>query len=177
VKVSAGDALYLPSGVLTNPKPAEETKLLLALVSNTGKKPKSMIVTGHGLAANETVQWQDAGKDMTATKPEEIKKAPKDAARFSTKRYVFDGNSIRVATFKKGGRTGTVTTGRTDVLMYIAKGRLRRKEGDQVFEAVAGDAIREKLGNPGYWEPLEESVFIATDAPMNPASLTPSMVP
>ena len=49
---------------------------------------------------------------------------------------------------------------------------LRRQEGNQMLELSAGDALREKIGNPGWWEPLEDnSVFIATDAPVNPGVL------
>ena len=53
---------------------------------------------------------------------------------------------------------------------------MRRKEGDQVFEIVAGDATREKMGNSGYWEILEDSVFIATDAPVNPGIFSPTEI-
>lgn len=170
MKINAGDALFLPSGILTNPKAKEDVVILQAFVSSTSKAAKKSVVTGRGLAESQTVQWQQDGKDYAATKPEEIKAAPANAARFSTRRYVFDGNSIRYATMKKGGRTNLFTPTRSDVLIYIVKGHMRRKEGEQIFEVVAGDAVREKIGNPGYWDILEDSVFIATDAPVNPSS-------
>jgi hypothetical protein len=40
----------------------------------------------------------------------------------------------------------------------------------------AGDATRESLHNPGMWEVLEDSVFIATDAPFDPANFSPDMI-
>lgn len=175
-KVGAGDALFLPSGMLRNPKCAEDTILVTAVVGNTAKAPKASIVRAKDATESHNVEWQEAGKDVRATTPAEIKKAPPGAARFSTKRYVFDGNSMRLATLKKGGRTSTATTGRSDVLIYIVKGRMGRTEGSQSFEVVAGDAVREKLGNPGHWELLEDSVFLATDSPLNPANYSPTMV-
>ena len=60
--------------------------------------------------------------------------------------------------------------------MYIAKGRVRRKEGDETFDLVAGDTIREKKGNAGWWEMVEDSTFIATDAPLDPKNFAPSEI-
>jgi quercetin dioxygenase-like cupin family protein len=177
VQVSAGDALFLPSGVLINPMPKEDFVLVLAMVGSTTKFPKASIVPRQGATETLNVQWQKDGKEFTADNPDDAKKAPADAARFTTRRYVFDGNSIRVATLQKGGgRTNTFNNNRVDVLIYMAKGRMRRKEGDQVFEIVAGDATREKMGNSGYWEILEDSVFIATDAPVNPGIFSPTEI-
>ena len=45
VPVKAGDALFLPSGVLESPKAAEDFVILLAYVANTAQRPKSAIVT------------------------------------------------------------------------------------------------------------------------------------
>ena len=174
--VKAGDALFLPAGVLTNPKPSEDTILLQAFVASAQAKPKSKIVTAKEAQETLNLNWQEGGKEFTANKPEEIKKAPKTAARFTTKRYVFDGNSIRVANLKKGGRTNLVTNNRVDVLMYIAKGKIRRKEGNEMLELSAGDAIREKKGNAGWWEMVEDATFIATDAPLDPKAFAPTEV-
>ena len=170
VNVKAGDALYLPSGVLESAKAAEDFVILQAFVSNTAQKPKTAIMTAEAAQNSETAQWQADGKPFTARTPEELKTAPATAARWTTKRYVFDGNSIRVANFRKGGTSNVGTTERTDVLIYIAKGHFRRKEGDEMLDLVAGDVVREKMGNPGYWEALEDSVFIATDAPVTAAN-------
>ena len=169
--VNAGDALYMPSGVLKNPNPQEDTVLLLAQVGSTSPKPKSSIVLGSSAPENPNLQWQQDGKDFSASKPEDIAKAPPNALKSTVKRLAFDGNSIRIASFKAGGKGNTFTITRTDVLIYIPKGRFRRTEGNQTFELVAGDTTREKIGNPGFWEPLEDSVFIATDAPFDPAKI------
>ncbi len=170
--VNAGDALYLPSGVLKNPKPEDETILLLAQTGSVSPKPKKSVVLGSSATANPNLQWQEGGKEFSASKPEDIAKAPADALKSTVKRLAFDGNSIRVATFQKGGKGNVFTITRTDVLIYIPSGKFRRHEGNQTFDLVAGDTTREKIGNPGFWEPLEDnSVFIATDAPFDPAKI------
>ena len=169
--VNAGDALYLPSGVLKNPNPTEQTVLLLAQVGSTSEKPKKSIVLGNSAPENPNLQWQEGGKEFSASKPEDIAKAPANALRSTVKRLAFDGNSLRVASFKAGGKGNVFTITRTDVLIYIPKGRFRRTEGNQTFELKAGDTTREKIGNAGFWEPLEDSVFIATDAPFDPVKI------
>jgi quercetin dioxygenase-like cupin family protein len=173
VKIGTGDALYLPSGTLTNPKCTEDTILVTFIVANAAKDPKGTIIHGKDVKETHRVEWQKDGKDMSSDKPEDMKKAGPGAVHLFTKRYVFDGNSIRYATLKKGGRTGTVTNNRVDVLIYMVKGRMRRKEGDKMLELAAGDATREKIGHAGYWEVTEDSIFLATDAPMKIVGTAP----
>jgi uncharacterized cupin superfamily protein len=173
VKVSAGDALFLPSGYLNSPEASEDFVILQAFVSRTVSEAKSAIIAPGQAVGSEIVEWEADGKEVRATNRDEIRRAPKNAHRLTLKRYVAEGNSIRVVTLR-GSRGSTDTTSGTDVLIYIAKGRVRRKEGNQMLDLVAGDCMREMIGNPGYWEPLEESVFIATDAPMNPGLPPPA---
>jgi uncharacterized cupin superfamily protein len=168
VKIAKGDALFLPAGYVTNPKPSEDLVLLTFIVGTAKSDSKASIVAPKDAPVTKSLIWEEGGKFVTASKPDEMKKAPKTALRQSVQRYAFDGNSIRVATLSPG-RTGPFTISRTDVLIYIPKGRFRRKEGNQMLDLSAGDALREKIGNEGWWEPLEEgSMFIATDAPVNP---------
>ena len=178
VTVKAGDALFLPAGSIRNAKTSEDTILLTAIVGNTAKGgAKGKIVTMKEGTDTTTARWEENGKEMSATKPEDLKKAPKNALTLTTKRYVGDGNSIRVASYPKAGKSGSNTTQGRDVIIYLAKGRMRRTEGKEVFEMKAGDCMREKMGNPGFWEVLEpNTVFIATDAPLNPAMYSPTMV-
>ena len=173
-KLSAGDALFMPSGTLVNPKTTEDTVLLQYFVSAASKEPTGTIIRlKEAKDGPRRFEWLENGKEMSASseKPDEVKKAPKDAIQLVTRRYQFDGNSIRYAMLKKGStqfHTGTYDNKRVDVLIYIPKGRMRRKEGDQTVELVAGDTTREKKGNAGWWEVLEDSVFISTDAPVRP---------
>ncbi|MCB2109346.1 MAG: hypothetical protein KDE14_16675, partial [Rhodobacteraceae bacterium] len=169
VKIKKGDALYLPAGYITDKKAREDLVLLTYVVSSAASENKASIVAAKDAKVSKTLIWEENGAIISASKPDDMKNAPKTALRQSVQRYVFDGNSIRVATYSTGGRTGSFTISRTDVLIYIPKGRFRRKEGDQMLELAAGDALREKIGNEGWWEPLEDgSMFIATDALVNP---------
>jgi quercetin dioxygenase-like cupin family protein len=169
VSITTGDAVFLPSGVLRNDNPSEDTVVALFMVSNTAENPKSMVVHGADLAEMTIAQYVRDGEATTAVKPEDLAKVPKGAGIFDLKRYAFDGNSIRLAKLHKGGSTTSATNGRTNILIYISKGRMRRTEDDKVYEVVAGDAIREELGKTGYWELLEESEFLATDMPFDPS--------
>ena len=173
-KLAAGDALFMPSGTLFNPKTTEDTVLLQYFVSATSKEPKGTIMRlKEAKEGPRRFDWLENGKEMGASseKPDEMKNVPKDAIQLVTRRYQFEGNSIRYAMLKKGSsayHTGTYDNKRVDVLIYIAKGRMRRKEGNQTVELVAGDTTREMKGNAGWWEVLEDSVFISTDAPVRP---------
>lgn len=152
--LKAGDALFMGNGMLRNLKPGEDTVLITALVSGTSKAPKSAIVRAKDAKPSDGAQG---------------------TARWSINRYDFDGNSLRLVNFKKGGRLDTGVTARADVLIYVTKGRLRRTEGSATAELRAGDALRERLGNGGAWELLEDSQLLATDAPVNPQMFAPGM--
>lgn len=172
VKVGPGDAVFMPSGALRNPKPSGDVVVLLWNVGTTAKDPKAKVIRGKDLKSASTASWVENGKSMNARTPEEIKKAPATAARWSTKRYEFDGNSIRVATFAKSGRSSDGTS-TSDALIYIAKGKLGRQEGAEKGVLQAGDGLREATGLTGYWEGLEDSVFIASSAPF-PSGFAPT---
>jgi quercetin dioxygenase-like cupin family protein len=164
VKLDAGDAISLPSGVMRNPKPRGDTVVLLFAVGSAAKDAKPKVVRLRDTEAIPSASWTRDGKAVTARAPEDVKKAPPGAARWSTRRYEFDGNSIRVATFRKGGSTGTGVT-QTDALIYVAKGRIGRTEGPESAVLAAGDAVREQAGLAGHWDAVDEATFIATSAP------------
>lgn len=149
VEIGAGDAVSLPSGVLrSKPNAAEDTEVVLFTVGHRGDAPKAVLVRG---------------KDTPA---QELKGDPKASgqAKVSVQRYALDGNSIRVASLKGPGKTG-VATPAGDVLLYVTSGRMKITVGDETKEVTAGDAVREEAGKPTYWEVLEDSSFVATDAP------------
>jgi mannose-6-phosphate isomerase-like protein (cupin superfamily) len=166
VKIGAGDALYFPSGTIRNPKPAQDFVLIEAIVASATPNPKAGLIRQKDAEPRWTAQWMQDGKQMSVTTEAEFKKAPKEAARFTSKRYIWEGNSMRVSTWAAGGKTSVGTNGRVDALFYCIKGRLRRTEGKEVFVLAAGDCMREKIGNSGFWEPLEPSAYFATDAPL-----------
>ena len=172
VKLNAGDAVFMPSGELRNPKPSGDVVVLLWNVGTTSKDPKAKVIRGKDLKSAPAASWVENGKAMNARTPEEIKKAPATAARWSTKRYEFDGNSIRVATFAKSGTSGA-GAGPMDALIYIAKGKLGRQEGPEYGVLQAGDGLREPAGQSGHWEGHEDSIFIASSAPF-PSGFAPT---
>ena len=169
VPIKAGDAVFLPSGVLRNDNPTEDTVVALFMVSHTGENPASQVVRGDDLEFTTIAQYIRDGEPTTVRRAEDLAKAPKDAGVFDLKRYSFDGNSIRLAKLRKGGRTTPATNSRSDILIYISKGRMRRTEDGKVYEVVAGDAIREEWGKTGYWDLLEASEFLATNMPFDPS--------
>ena len=168
IKLHAGDAVSLPAGVLRNMSPSGDTVIAQYFVGNTSDSPKTEVVHGEGLSELHLVQWSEDGEAKTAVSEEDRKNAPSHGAALSVMVYGFEGNSIRYARLKKGGTTNP-TTYAVDVLIYIIKGRMRRTEGDRVFEVSAGDTVRESIGQTGYWELLEDSEFISTNAPFDPS--------
>jgi quercetin dioxygenase-like cupin family protein len=169
VAIIAGDAVFLPSGVLRNDAPTGDTVVALFTVSNTAENPQSMVVRGADLEEMRIAQYVRDGEPTSAVKAEDLAAAPKNSGVFDLKRYVFDGNSIRLAKLHKGGSTNAATNSRRDILIYITKGRMRRTENGVAYEVVAGDAIREEFGMSGHWDLLEESEFLATDMPFDPS--------
>ena len=151
--LKAGDAAFLPSGIMRNKKPAGDTIVVQYFVNYTSSVPTAQAVRG---------------KDL---KTESVKQGN---AHYDYRRYPFDGNSIRFATMHKGGETPSGVLQRTDALLYVMKGRLRRTEGDEVFEVGPGDALREERGVAGHWELLEESTFLGSDAPRPLGVSTPA---
>lgn len=168
VTVNAGDAVFLPSGILRNTNPTGETVILTYIVSSTADAPQAKVVRGEGLNVMAIAQWMDGDEPTTATDHDAILSAPDGAAKFTVKRFSGDGNSFRHAVLEAGGRTTPATNGR-DILIYVNKGLMKRTEDGIEYMVKAGDAIREENGKSGYWEILEDSEFIATDMPFDPS--------
>ena len=123
VEIKKGDALFLPAGYITNAKLSEDLVLLTYVVSPAKSESKASIVSANDAPISETLSWEENGELVSASTPDEMTKAPENARRRLLQRYVFDGNSIRIATYTAGGRTASFTITRTDILIYIPKGR------------------------------------------------------
>lgn len=169
VAIEAGDAVFLPSGVLRNDQPKEDTIVALFYVHQTADEPAAAVVRSRDVEAVRIAQYVRDGEAVTATKQSDLAKAPEDAGVFDLRRYAFGGNSIRHARLFAGGKTTPATNSRSDILIYITKGRMRRIEDGKTYEVVAGDAIREEFGKTGHWELLEESEFLATNMFFDPS--------
>ncbi|MFL2771339.1 MAG: hypothetical protein ACJZ9F_10040 [Rhodospirillaceae bacterium] len=169
ISIKKGDAVFLPSGVLRNDKPVGDTVVATWIVSSTSENPKSMAVNGDDLEVRSIAQWMEGDEAKGAFTQTDIANAPDYASRFDFRRYAFDGNSIRHAILQKGGQTTPATNSRTDILIYILKGRMLRTEDGVEYNVAAGDAIREEYQKSGWWDLLEESEFLATDMPFDPS--------
>ena len=164
--IVAGDAVFLPDGVFRNDSPTEDTVVALFAVANTAEEPAAMVIRGAEQELMTIAQYVRDGEGQSAVKPEDRAEAPENSGVFDLKRFVFDGNSIRLAMLHQGGSTNAATNSRTDILIFITKGRMLRTEDGVEYEVVGGDAIREEFGKTGHWDLLEESEFLATDMPI-----------
>ncbi len=145
-KIAAGDVVSYPSGVLRSIKRKnEDTTVVLWTLGSTEKAPKSMVVRGKAL------------KESAPPPPK-----PGSSVTFS-KRYTFEGNSIRQNRVKGPGKSNPALP-RRDVLVYIASGSGKLTVGDETKAVVAGDAAREEGFKSTNWELDGELVFIAIDA-------------
>ena len=148
VQIRAGDVVNLPSGVLRSiPRKLEDTTVLLYTVRNAKPGAKALVIRG---------------RDTPVTPLTAGPKAGVDTATVSVQRFVFDGNSIRIARLTGPGKTGAVTP-QVDALIYMLSGRMEITVGDETRIVQAGDALCEEAGLPTHWDVLEESSFIATN--------------
>ncbi|MHB1207088.1 MAG: hypothetical protein ACYCZX_16080 [Rhodospirillaceae bacterium] len=163
--IGAGDAVNRPGGILRTT--ADEDALIVAYtVGSTVKDPKSVVLRGKDVAFYiQLAQWVRDGKTIASKTPEEFAKAPPDAQIHLSKRYEFDGNSLRVPVWKKGAATivGDKAVPTTIQLVYIFDGHSQFTYNGIVDEVYGGDAIEEEAGIPHSWVLHETMRFIVTD--------------
>ena len=104
------------------------------------------------------------GKDTPSAPIPSGPKSGTDGAKVTVQRYNFDGNSVRVARLKGPGKTSPALPA-VDVLIYVASGRMQITVGDETKVVSAGDVLREEAGKSTFWDVLEPSMFVATNAP------------
>ncbi len=161
-KLVAGDAVSMPSGVLRSYGNAEDTEIVAWTVGSSVPNPKAMVVRGKDVKPQMTGEWDENGKVVrTATTEETEKRAPKDARRLLSKRYNFDGNSIRVAHLYKGANRAPAKT-TTDSLIYVTEGPIMFHQEKESMEVNPGDFIREEAGLTHIWEQIHDGGFVTT---------------
>ncbi|MSO99167.1 MAG: hypothetical protein EXR11_13285 [Rhodospirillaceae bacterium] len=163
VQIKQGDAISRPSGILRSQATPEDTTIIAWSVGSSVKNPKPMVIRGEDVTAETTAEWMEGDKVVRTA--DTNAKAPPDAKKLISKRYEFDGNSIRVARMLKGGsRAPALMT--ADSLIYITHGRLRFHQYgngiDEVREVTSGDFIREQAGMTHIWDQLEDGGFVTT---------------
>ncbi|MBM3513670.1 MAG: DUF861 domain-containing protein [Alphaproteobacteria bacterium] len=148
--ISAGDVVSLPSGNLrSRAGAAEDTTVVAFTVGHTEKNPKAAVVRA-----------KDTPEQAITAGP----KAGTDAAKVAVRRYMFPGNTVRVAGVTGPGKTNPATP-KADVLLYLTSGKATVTIGGETREVAAGDAVREPAGVEMFWDVKESMSFVATDAP------------
>jgi uncharacterized cupin superfamily protein len=168
VALAAGDAYNRPRGVL-RPTSADEAVVIAWTVGSAVPNSQPMLFPMTKTHPEPVANWVEDGKEVYARGEDQLRgRTPTaGASRWISRRYQFDGNSIRWADFRKGGVTVWATP-QTDNLIYIAKGAFRRVEGPEVEIVRAGDVVREEAGLRGRWEVIEEAAFLSSTAPPRP---------
>ncbi len=168
-KLGVGDAVSMPSGALRSVGKGEDTTIISWTVGSSVPNPKAMLIRGKDVKAEMTGEWDENGKVVrTSTTAETNKRAPKDARRLLSKRYEFDGNSIRVAHLYKGAnRAPALMT--QDSLIYISEGPIVFEQGKdpattpgEKHEVNPGDFVREEAGLKHIWHQVHDGGFITT---------------
>jgi quercetin dioxygenase-like cupin family protein len=161
-KLAAGDGVSMPSGVLRSVGTPEDTVIIAWTVGSSVPNPKAMVVRGKDVKAEMTGEWDEDGKvKRTGTTAETNKQAPKDARRLLSKRYEFDGNSLRVAHLYKGANRSPAKT-TTDSLIYVTEGPIIFHQEKEVMEVNPGDFIHEEAGLTHIWEQVHDGGFVTT---------------
>ena len=165
--IAAGDAISRPTGVLHSTG-ADGIVIVAYSVGNAAPQPKSMIVHAKDVPDVVLGQWMRDGKLIAIKTAEEAAKAPPDAQIHLTKRYEFDGNSMRVPYWDKKKGSPEIVGGpaipKLTALFYLWEGRGRFTYNGQVTEVSAGDLIEEEADVPHAWTVLETMRFVATDS-------------
>jgi quercetin dioxygenase-like cupin family protein len=159
VPIAAGDAVNYPSGMLRG---SSDATVILFTVTGSAKNEASraVVVRARDAKTVKSAEWDHDGQRVRASTPAELRTAPRNAIRLEVTRYSFPGNSIRVAHSFRGGPTSPGTAP-LDALIYVTSGKLRFYQGEKVYDAVAGDALREIAGERHWWNRLEDSSFVA----------------
>jgi quercetin dioxygenase-like cupin family protein len=152
-EIVAGDVVSLPGGVLrSRPGKAEDTTIVAFTTRDTLASPKAMVLRGKDAKVTAIASGDKAGLGNT---------------KVTVQRYVFDGNSIRVARLAGEGRTAPVTPP-VDALIYMLDGPMQITIGDDVKTVSAGDALREAAGLSTHWDVPRKGAFLATNGtPLN----------
>lgn len=160
-----GDAAILSSATLQNDAPVGDTVILEFVFENDPAAAEHAVMKGESVGWVEIAQWYDAEGQPVSTRDQAvIAAAPDDTARLAMRHFPLNDVAMRQATLQAGSVT-IPGIARSDVLLYVVRGRMRRFEDEHVFEVSAGDSIREAQGGSGYWEVFEDAEVVATDAP------------
>jgi quercetin dioxygenase-like cupin family protein len=111
--------------------------------------------------------WMENGKPMVL-RGADAKNAPPSATVIKAVFYNLDGPSYRRVIFPAGAKFSPPSN-TADTLLYVVKGRVEVKLGDEpMVEVGPNDAFRERAGVLTQFHALEESELVETNVPAQP---------
>ena len=150
VVLKAGDVGATLSGVLRSGDVAEDTMIVAWVVGPVStEEPKPTVV--HAAAASG-----DLGARGNAENPR-----PREDGQTVIRRYVFPGNSIRLAVMSPN-RFSSPHTGPLDNFMYIIEGHVQYSEGGETYQAYGGDFLFQETGTLHEWDQKDGARFVAS---------------
>ncbi len=175
VALKEGDVVQSPKGVVRSAGQPEDATILLWKVTGTQPNPPTKVYSfATDAVTSVSKEWDQDGKHVRASKPEELAAAPKDALELTIRRFNLDGNSVRAVHSTKG--VTSVSSGRIDALLYVVRGHATFVEDDKEYPVGPGDAIREAAGASHYWKRSEPHFeFVSTS--MAPLTSGPAKIP
>jgi quercetin dioxygenase-like cupin family protein len=106
------------------------------------------------------VRAENASGDLGARTASEAPR-PKDDGQTKIRRYVFPGNSIRLAQMFPN-RLSAPHTGPLDNFIYIIDGHVQYAEGGETYQAYGGDFLLQESGTVHEWDQKEGAKFLAS---------------
>lgn len=87
---------------------------------------------------------------------------------FSAKDYLLDTDRANIAEIKLSGRypaEGTAENKISEMIVYVAEGKVTLNQGEEKHTLGKGDAILVKVGIPYFWEPNPEVTLAVFSTP------------
>jgi quercetin dioxygenase-like cupin family protein len=135
-----------------------------AQAPDAGATPK-FVAFGKTAPVTPVALWTEDGKPNVLRGPE-AKNAPPSATVIESVFYNLDGPSYRRVIFPKGAHFSPPSNPASDTILYVLKGRVEVKLGDEAAVTVGpNDAFRERAGTITKFHALERSELVETSIP------------
>jgi quercetin dioxygenase-like cupin family protein len=155
------------NGTPTDIKAKEVGAGLSGTLRNSGAAEDTLVVA-YVISAPSTEDYKPAmvreenafyGARGAATSPSANRK-PDDTI---VRRYVFPGNSLRLAQMFPN-KISPPNTGSMDNYIYIFEGHVQYKQGGETYQAYAGDFLHQESGTIHEWDQKEGARFVASSS-------------
>lgn len=124
------------------------------------------IVHGSEATKRRTATWVENGSPQIARGPD-VANAPKGATVIDVEIFDLGGErSYRKVSLPRGAKVPSPRESATSTaLVYVLKGKMNIKLGSVNATVAAGDAFRKIGAQENFYDVLEDTVFVETDAP------------